>query len=171
MPPLLTVVGRKNAGKTTLVVQLAAELRKRGLRVMTIKHGSHTFNIDPETTDTYRHFHEGEAERVAMVSPDKFALIIRSTEELAPEQIAEQYMTGADLVLCEGFKKSALHRIEIFRKAAHARPLFDPEAPNAGLYRVIVTDDEDFTAPIPVVYLSDAAWMNQLVDLLGIARA
>ncbi len=171
MPPLLTVVGRKNAGKTTLVVRLAAELRTRGLRVMTIKHGSHTFNLDPATTDTYRHFHEGEAERVAMVSPDKFALIIRSTEELAPEQIAEQYMADADLVLCEGFKKSALHRIEIFRKAAHARPLFDPGAPNAGLYRVIVTDDEDFTAPIPVVYLSDAAWMNQLVDLLGIARA
>ena len=171
MPPLLTVVGRKNAGKTTLVVLLAAELRKRGLRVMTIKHGSHTFNIDPETTDTYRHFHEGEAERVAMVSPDKFALIIRSTEELAPEQIAEQYMVDADLVLCEGFKKSSLHRIEIFRKAAHARPLFDPEAPNAGLYRVIVTDDDDFTAPIPVVYLSDAAWMNQLVSLLGVARA
>ncbi len=89
MPPLLTVVGRKNAGKTTLVVRLAAELRTRGLRVMTIKHGSHTFNLDPATTDTYRHFHEGEAERVAMVSPDKFALIIRSTEELAPEQIAE----------------------------------------------------------------------------------
>ena len=46
MPPLITVVGRKNSGKTTLVVQLAAELRRRGLRVMTIKHGSHNFNID-----------------------------------------------------------------------------------------------------------------------------
>ena len=172
MPPplLLTVVGRKHSGKTTLVVRLAAELGRRGLRVMTIKHGSHTFNIDPQTTDTYRHYHEGEAERVAMVSPDKFALIIRSDDEAGPEEIAERYMADADLVLCEGFKKSALPRIEIFRKAAHATPLFDPTADNAKLYRAVLTDDDDFEAPIPVVYLSDATWLNQLVDLLGVTR-
>ena len=170
-PPLLTVVGRKHSGKTTLVVRLAAELRRRGLRVMTIKHGSHTFNIDPRTTDTYRHYHEGEAERVAMVSPDKFALIVRSAEELAPEAIAERYMGDADLVLCEGFKASGLPRVEIFRKAAHATPLFDPAAANATLYRAIVTDDETFEAPIPVVYLHDDAWLSQLIDRLGIARA
>lgn len=169
-PPLLTVVGRKHSGKTTLVVRLAAELRRRGLRVMTIKHGSHTFNIDPETTDTYRHYHEGEAERVAMVSPDKFALIMRWSEEATPEKIAELHMADADLVLCEGFKRSALHRVEIFRKAVHATPLFEPEAANAHLYRVVVTDDDDFEAPIPVVYLSDAEWLNQLVDLLGVVR-
>jgi molybdopterin-guanine dinucleotide biosynthesis adapter protein len=50
MPPLVTVVGKKHSGKTTTVVQLAAELHRRGRRVMTIKHGSHTFNIDPSTS-------------------------------------------------------------------------------------------------------------------------
>jgi len=166
MPPLLTVVGRKNSGKTTLVVRLAAELRRRGVRVMTIKHGSHTFNIDPETTDTYRHYHEGEAERVAMVSPDKFALIMRWTAEEGPEAIAERYMSDADLVLCEGFKASSLPRIEIFRRAAHSAPLFDPAAPNAALYRAIVTDDDTFDAEVPVVRLSDPDWMTRLVGLV-----
>ena len=50
---MLAIVGRKHSGKTTLVVRLAAELTRRGHRVMTIKHGHHTFNLDPSTTDTY----------------------------------------------------------------------------------------------------------------------
>src|SRR5215211_5849219 len=87
-PPMVAVVGRKHSGKTTLTVRLAAELRRRGRRVMTIKHGSHTFNIDPATTDTYRHYHEGLAERVAMAAPDKFALVMRWDVEAGPEEIA-----------------------------------------------------------------------------------
>lgn len=165
-PPLITVVGRKHSGKTTTVVSLAAELRRRGHRVMTIKHGSHTFNIDPSTTDTYRHYHEGQAERVAMVSPDKFALVQRWNEELPPEEVALRYMGDADLVLCEGFKASALPRVEIFRRAAHATPLYDPQAPNASLYRAILTDDESFAAGCPVIRLSSPEWLDQLASLV-----
>src|SRR5215218_689938 len=117
-PPMVAVVGRKHSGKTTLVARLAAELGRRGRRVMTIKHGSHTFNIDPATTDTYRHYHEGHAVKVAMVAPDKFALIERRRVELTPEEIADQYMSDADVVVCEGFKRSALPKIEIYRVAA-----------------------------------------------------
>jgi molybdopterin-guanine dinucleotide biosynthesis protein B len=165
-PPLLTVVGRKHSGKTTTVVRLSAELRRRGYRIMTIKHGSHTFNIDPATTDTYRHYHEGDAERVVMVSPDKFALVMRWSEELGPEEIARRYLGEADLVLCEGFKASTLPRVEIFRRAAHATPLFDPAAANARLYRAIVTDDPAFTAPCPVLQLSSPDWLGALADLV-----
>lgn len=143
-PPLLAVVGRKHAGKTTLVVRLAAELTRRGHRVMTLKHGSHTFNIDPATTDTYRHYHEGGAERVAMASPDKFALVMRWERELAPEEIATRYLADADLVLCEGFKASALPKVELFRRAAHEAPLFEPGLANAASWRAIVSD-----APVP----------------------
>jgi len=89
-PPMVAIIGRKHHGKTTLTVRLAAEFHRRGHRVMTIKHGSHTFDIDPETTDTYRHYHEGHAERVAMAAPDKFALIERWDSELQPEEIARR---------------------------------------------------------------------------------
>ena len=123
-PPMLAVVGRKHAGKTTLVVRLTAELTRRGHRVMTLKHGSHTFNLDPAATDTYRHFHEGNAERVAMASPDKFALVERWAHELSPEEIAARYLADADLVVCEGFKTSAVPKIEIHRTVAHPKPLF-----------------------------------------------
>ncbi|MBL8960687.1 MAG: molybdopterin-guanine dinucleotide biosynthesis protein B [Gemmatimonadetes bacterium] len=165
MPPLLTIVGRKHSGKTTTVVRLAAELHRRGHRVMTIKHGSHTFNIDPTTTDTYRHYHEGHAERVAMVSPDKFALVMRWNEELGPREIAARYMADADLVLCEGFKGSDLPRIEVFRVAAHPTPLFDATHATAPLYQAIVTDDDGFDAPCRVIRFSDTAWLQHLGDV------
>lgn len=165
-PPLITIVGRKNAGKTTLVVQLAAALRRRGHRVMTIKHGSHTFNLDPATTDTYRHYHEGEAERVAMISPDKFALVSRLDRELTAEEIAEQYMSDADVVVCEGFKASALPRIEIHRASAHAAPLFLTDTARAGHYRAIVTDDASLAVSIPVIPLTADDYVDRLASMV-----
>jgi molybdopterin-guanine dinucleotide biosynthesis protein MobB len=164
MPQLLSIVGRKNSGKTTLVVQLAAELTRRGHRIMTIKHGTHTFNIDPSTTDTYRHYHEGHAERVAMVSPDKFALVMRTEVESGPEDIAARYMSDADLVLCEGFKASALPRIEVHRTAVHPAPLFEANAINAAHFRAIVTDADDADFPLSVFLFSNPAWLSSLAD-------
>lgn len=165
-PPMVAIVGRKHSGKTTLAVRLAAALGRRGHRVMTIKHGSHTFNIDPATTDTWRHWHEGNAERVAMASPDKFALVVRWSEELAPEEIAERYMSDADVVVCEGFTRSALPRIEIFRRAAHETALFDPASERAPLWRAIVTDVETLDAPVPVLPFSDPDWLDRLTALV-----
>jgi len=160
------VIGKKHSGKTTLTVQLTAELRRRGYRVMTIKHGSHTFNIDPATTDTYRHYHEGHAEKVAMVAPDKFALIERWSDERTPEEIAERYMSDADVVVCEGFKASALPKIEVYRRAAHAEPLYRAESPQAPHYLAIITDSEDLDVDVPVIRFSDADWLARVAALV-----
>lgn len=165
-PPLLTIVGRKNAGKTTLVVRVASALRRRGHRVMTIKHGTHTFNIDPATTDTYRHFHEGEADRVAMVSPDKFALVMRLEGAMAAEEIAERFMSDADIVLCEGFKASTLPRIEVHRASVHPAPLYLADTARWSYYRAIVSDDASLAVPIPVVPLDAADCIDRIVTLV-----
>jgi molybdopterin-guanine dinucleotide biosynthesis protein B len=162
----VAIIGRKNSGKTTLLVHLAAELHRRGHRVMTIKHGTHTFNIDPATTDTYRHFHEGHAERVAMVAPDKFALVMRWEDELSAESVVDRYMSDGEVVLCEGFKASALPKIEIHRVAAHPRPLFTPGSEQAGYYRAIVTDDPGFDAPVPIIRLDREGWLAELAALV-----
>lgn len=163
---MVSIIGRKHAGKTTLVVRLAAALRARGHRVMIIKHGSHTFNIDPSTTDTWRHYHEGGAEKVAMVAPDKFALVERLSEEPAPEEIAERHMADADVVICEGFKRSPLSRIEIFRRAAHDAPLYEAGSEQAGRYLAMVTDDAALALPFPVISLSAPEWLDTLTALV-----
>lgn len=166
---MVAIIGRKHHGKTTLTVRLAAELHRRGYRVMTIKHGTHTFEIDPETTDTYRHYHEGLAEKVAMSAPDKFALIERWTDPLDPEDIARRYMADADIVLCEGFKQSALPKIEVFRTAAavheHA-PLYDPASPQASKYLAIVTDTPGIAPGVPEISFATPEWLETVADLV-----
>lgn len=164
VPPMLAVVGRKHAGKTTLVVRLAAELTRRGHRIMTLKHGSHSFNIDPATTDTYRHYHEGNVERVAMASPDKFALVMRWERELAPEEIAARFLADADLVLCEGFKASALPKVELHRRAAHDTPLWEPTLANAATWRAMVSDEPVDGFPSSRFALEAEGWLASLAD-------
>lgn len=165
-PPMVAVIGKKHSGKTTLTVRLSAELNRRGHRVMTIKHGSHTFNIDPTTTDTYRHYHEGHAERVAMAAPDKFALIVRWRDELGPEEIAARHMADADVVVCEGFKRSTLPKIEVFRQVAHRAPLYDSTDESANHYLAIVADTDVPGALVPVIRFDDAGWLDTLADLV-----
>ncbi len=166
-PPMVTIIGKKNSGKTTLVVRLVAELGRRGHRVMTIKHGSHTFNIDPSTTDTYRHYHEGNAVKVAMVAPDKFALIERRKDELSPEKVAENHMSDADIVVCEGFKKAMLPKIEVFRTSVHATALFADRPDLASSYLAIVTDtEEEMHVDFPVIRFSDGEWLTRVARLV-----
>ena len=164
VPPMVSIVGRKHAGKTTLVVRLSAELTRRGHRVMTLKHGSHTFNLDPATTDTYRHYHEGNAERVAMVSPDKFALIERWERELSPEEIAATHFADADIVLCEGFKASALPKIEIHRSEAHATPLWPAPEFDANTWRAMLSDVTVPDFPGAHFDLGNDGWLGALAD-------
>ena len=133
---------------------------------MTIKHGSHTFNLDPATTDTYRHFHEGEADAVAMISPDRFAMVMRWGAELTPEVVAARYMQDADLVLCEGFKKSSIAKIEVFRTGAHTQSLADTGEIDPATVVAMVTDAAEYHAPCPVFQLGDAQWLTSLADFV-----
>ena len=45
---IVSIIGRKDAGKTTLTVALAAEFVRRGRRVMTMKRASHPIQPDRE---------------------------------------------------------------------------------------------------------------------------
>jgi molybdopterin-guanine dinucleotide biosynthesis protein MobB len=162
---IISVIGRKNAGKTTLTVALASELARRGHRVMTIKHGHHPADADRPGSDTWRHFHEGHAERVLIASPDLRVLFERSLDSYDPIGLARQYMHGADIVLTEGYKSSALPKIEVFRRAASSTPLYVPTATNADQWVAVVTDDPDFRADCPVLHFHDTIWLQLLANL------
>jgi molybdopterin-guanine dinucleotide biosynthesis protein len=78
-------------------------------------------------------------------------------------------MPDADIVVCEGFKQSALPKIEVFRLAAaehEPAPLYDPESPQASTYLAIVTDSPDLTAEIPVISLATPDWLDTVADLV-----
>jgi molybdopterin-guanine dinucleotide biosynthesis protein B len=73
MPPIVSIVGKSNAGKTTLLERLVPELKARGYRIGTIKH-VHVFEIDHEGKDSWRHKQAG-THTVAISSPKKVALV------------------------------------------------------------------------------------------------
>jgi molybdopterin-guanine dinucleotide biosynthesis protein MobB len=167
---ILSVIGRKNAGKTTLTVALTAELARRGKRVMTIKHGHHPADVDRPGSDSWRHFHEGRAERVLIASPDLRVIFERSPDEYDPVALARQYLAGADIVLAEGYKRASIPKIEVFRPSVSPTPLYDPASPDAGRWAAIVTDDPAFTAACPVIQFRDTMWL-QLLAVLVLERS
>lgn len=153
--PVIAIVGRKNSGKTTLVVALAAELKRRGLSVATIKHGHPHFEIDRPGSDSWRHVHEGGADAVVIASSAKVALIERREGEPDPEALIARLLAGRgyDVVLVEGYKRGPFPKIEIFRRAAHDRPIHDPREPEASGLIAVVTDDASLAGRCPVIEL------------------
>jgi molybdopterin-guanine dinucleotide biosynthesis protein B len=162
---ILSIVGRKNAGKTSLVVALASEFTRRGKRVMTIKHASHPASLDTPGTDTFRHFHEGRAERVLIASPDIRSVIERTPDDTDSITLARRYLADADLVLVEGFKAEPLPKVEVFRRAVADRPIYDVSAPDADRWIAIVTDDGHLEAECPVLRFKDTIWLQLLAGL------
>ena len=163
---IITIVGRKNAGKTTLTVALAAELIRRGRRVMTIKHTHHSVEVDETGTDSWRHFHEGRAERVLLAAPGQRILFERVAGEPDPIVLAREHLGGADIILAEGFTQSPIPKIEVFRPAVSPTPLYRADAPDADLWAAIVTDDYVFDSPSCVVIrFQDTMWLQLLATL------
>lgn len=164
MARLVGVTGRKNAGKTTLTVALAGEFARRGLRVMTIKHGDHPAEPDRPGTDSWRHFHEGRAARTLLATPGFRVLFEHAPDEYDPAGLARRYLADADIVLAEGYKAAPVPRIEVYRKVV-APPLYDPGTASASLWLAILTDDERFAASCPVLRFGDTAWLTTLAAL------
>ena len=162
---VISIIGRKDAGKTTLVVALCAEFNRQGKKVATIKHGHHPALLDTGGTDTWRHYHEGHARRTLIESPGQRVLFERTEADGDPEMLARRYMKEMDLVLVEGFKASTLPKIEVHRSKMHPAPLLNPAAPNADQWVALVTDDPDLRASCPVFRFNDTAWLVTLTSV------
>jgi len=162
---VISVVGKKNAGKTTLVVALADAFTRRGRKVATIKHGHHPALVDREGTDTWRHFTEGKAERVLIDAPGQRVLFERTAADGEPLALVRRFMRDMDIVLIEGFKAHPLPKIEVHRISQHPAPLYERDGPEAHLWVAIMTDDPDFRAPVPVFHFSDTSWLVTLSAL------
>jgi molybdopterin-guanine dinucleotide biosynthesis protein MobB len=169
-PPIISIVGRKNSGKTTFVVALAAELKRRGLRVASAKHGHHEFEIDHPGRDSWRHFHEGEVEAVLMISSGKIALVARAPEEPDPEALIRRHLgqDGYDLILVEGYKHGPFPKLEVHRSSVHDRPLHDPgDEESAASYLALVTDRHQLQAACPIIYMDpDSLYIARAADLI-----
>lgn len=117
--PAVSIVGRHNSGKTTLIEKLIAEMVGRGHDVGSIKHHSHVgFDIDHPGKDSYRHRAAGASETV-VASPDMLARVKTLEHEVECSEIVRS-MPGHDIIIVEGYRKSGLPTIEIMRSGNDA---------------------------------------------------
>jgi molybdopterin-guanine dinucleotide biosynthesis protein B len=117
-PFVFGIAGWKNSGKTTMAERLIAEFTRRGLRVASVKHAHHAFQVDDGPTDSARHRRAG-AQQVAIVSSARWA-IVRELQD-APEPPLEEMLAKldpADIVVVEGYKRSAIPKLEVRRTAS-----------------------------------------------------
>ncbi|MDZ5697777.1 molybdopterin-guanine dinucleotide biosynthesis protein B [Chelativorans sp. M5D2P16] len=131
------VTGWKNSGKTTLTERLVAAFAERGLKVATVKHAHHAFDVDQPGTDSFRHRAAG-AREVAIVSSLRWALMHELKDEAEPT-LADilSRLSPSDLVLVEGFKRHSHPKIECRRGEAR------DQAPLAGNVPAIVAVASD----------------------------
>ena len=112
--PIVSIVGKSNSGKTTLLEKIISDLVGRGYHVATIKHNKHGFNIDHEGKDSYRHKKAG-AHITVVSSPHQLALIQDVDHDHSFEEIRDKFVHDADIILTEGFKVNDYPKIEVFR--------------------------------------------------------
>jgi molybdopterin-guanine dinucleotide biosynthesis protein MobB len=142
MPPVISIVGKSGSGKTTLLEKLLPELKRRGLRVGTIKHTHHGFDMDRDGKDSARHKAAG-ADGVIIASRNRIAMVkdvpSDSIEGMLP------YLSDMDLVVTEGYKSGNRPKIEVFRTASGKTPLYD------GVRRDIIAlvTDADLDVALP----------------------
>lgn len=116
LPPIVAFVGHSGSGKTTFVEKLITRLTRQGVRVAVIKHDVHGFEMDQPGKDTWRHKQAG-AVATLISSPDKIGLVMDSEHDHSPEELLP-LLHFADLVITEGYKRSQLPKIEVFRPEA-----------------------------------------------------
>jgi molybdopterin-guanine dinucleotide biosynthesis protein B len=161
------LAGWSGSGKTTMMSRLLPELIGRGLKVSTMKHAHHRFDVDQPGKDSYEHRMAGATE-VMVASANRWALMHehRGASEPTAADLMRQ-MTPVDLVLIEGFKREPHDKIEIYR-AANGKPLLHPEDPR------IVAVASDGKLPgcrLPVLSIDDIhAVADFIVAHCGLGR-
>jgi molybdopterin-guanine dinucleotide biosynthesis protein B len=158
---LFGIAGWSNAGKTTLIEKLTRHFAERGLRVATIKHTHHKFDIDVSGSDTARHRAAGAAE-TAIVSGSRVAVVeeIEAAGEPALEAIAAR-LSPADIILVEGYKSADIPKIEVRRAAVASEKLLAARDP---LVLAIAADYDVDGHGKPVFNLDDIAGIAGLIE-------
>jgi molybdopterin-guanine dinucleotide biosynthesis protein B len=123
MLPIVSIVGRTNSGKTTLIEKLLPALAGRGLRVATIKHHHQSdFEADHPGKDSWRHARAG-AVATALAGTRRLAVFQWLDTELPADAIARLFVVPPDLVLTEGYRHASLPKVEVLRVAQGQEPL------------------------------------------------
>ena len=156
---VIGLAGWSGAGKTTLMTRVIPVLVARGLRVSTVKHAHHGFDVDIPGKDSHVHRQAGASE-VFVSSARRWAHIheLRGEPEPSLQDIFPR-MTPVDLLIVEGFKREPHPKLEVYR-AAVGKPLLQP---SDNWIVALASDGPVPEARVPVLPLDD---IDKIVDVL-----
>lgn len=163
---VIGLAGWSGSGKTTLITRVIPLLVGRGLKVATVKHAHHEFDLDKPGKDSWLHREAGASE-VVVASSRRWALIHELRGEPEPplgELLAK--LDPADLVIVEGFRRHAHPKIEVYR-ALLGKPFLHPDD---DCIVAIATDAPLPDAPLPVVQLNDIEGIANVLQAEALPR-
>ena len=142
--------GWSGSGKTSLIERVISVLTQRGVVVSLIKHAHHTFDIDHQGKDSWRHRTAGCRE-VLISSERRWSIVheLRDEEEMSLDALLAQ-LSHCDLVLVEGFKHAPIPKIEVYRAEVCA-PLLFPTDPHI----VAIATDTEVATRLPRLDIND----------------
>ncbi len=159
MIPMISVVGKSDSGKTTLLEKLIRELTLRGYRIGSIKHDAHSFEIDREGKDSWRHKQAG-AVLTLISSPSKIAMVVDSDHDHTLDELREKFVSNVDLILTEGYKRENLPKIEVFRSVLRREMLCSGD----DNLIAVAGDPTEVPDGIPVFDLDDPSLLATFIE-------
>lgn len=170
LPPVLGIAGYSGSGKTELVTKLLPALKAQGLRISTLKHAHHSFDVDQPGKDSHRHRLAG-AEQVLIASAQRWVLMreLREAREPGLSELLTK-LDPVDLVLVEGFKREPFAKIEVWRAAAGTPPLWQDPAFASAIIAVASPDPCPADCPLPWLALDDIQALTDFILTLMSGR-
>lgn len=144
MMRMIHILGRQKNGKTTLIVDLINEFKTRGIQVGTLKHSSHSHELDKPGKDSFLHRKAGACP-AAIATKDTIAVYLSREPEKNPFDKIKTLFSGVDLILIEGYISGPGKKIEVWRKAAGTAPI----SSERNDIEALITDDPlETTLPV-----------------------
>ena len=158
MIPIVSIVGKSDSGKTTLIEKLVPEINRRAYRVATVKHDVHGFEVDKEGKDSWRHRKAGTHSTV-ISSPKQLALIRDMAHDAPLEEIRNRFIQDVDIIIAEGYKKDKEAKVEVFRKEVHQEPLCTRQD-----NLVALVSNQHFDLGVPCLDLNDVKGLADIIE-------
>ena len=154
---IISIVGKSDSGKTTLLEGLIAELKRRGHRVAVIKHSGEDFEFDKAGKDSWR-FSKAGSDVSAISSTHQMAVIKQMEHDPNLQELSHFIAWDCDIVLTEGFKHNSFPKIEVHRKEQGSDLVIAPEQ------LLAVVTDEPLAVDVPQFSRDEVEKIASLIE-------